>query len=160
MLVMNNYQSGLLTNAVAVQCLDSEIAHVVTITSSTRHTYARECSVLVVTLRKTNINILGQVSGNVLAEYLNILSVNLSRESKCSIDDTSIEAVEALCYLVRAGVVTVECGNKSSFFAIVVKLKVDRALGKDSAFELVEIAGDLRVAACFDETVLKYVAEL
>jgi hypothetical protein len=62
--------------------------------------------------------------------------------------------------LVCARVVAVKCSNESGFLAVVVELKVDRALGKDGTFDFVKEAGNLRVSACFDETILEYVAEL
>ena len=56
-------------------------------------------------------------------------------------------------YLARARVLRVQGSHESSLFTIVVELEVNGALGEDGAFELVEVAGDLRVVTGFDETI-------
>lgn len=95
-----------------------------------------------------------------LAELVNVGTINGLGEAQGSIDNTRVESKEVLRNLAGTGVLGVERGNENRLVAVVVELEVDGALGEDGAFELVEVAGDFRVLAGLDEPVLEHVAEL
>ena len=61
--------------------------------------------------------------------------------------------------MVGTRVLRVERSDKSSLLAVVVELVVDATLGKDGAFKLVQVPGDLGVLACLDQSVLENEAE-
>jgi hypothetical protein len=117
------------------------------------------CLVLLVAPGQANIDILGEVGRNHLAELFDVLAVDLFREAESSIDDTGIKSVEALSDRVGTCVIGVQSSYEDSLLAVVVELVVNGAHGKDGALEFVQSAGDFRVLASGYEAVLKDITE-
>lgn len=117
------------------------------------------CLVLAVALGQADIDILRQIGWDHLAEFLDVLAVDLLGEPESGVDNTSVKSKEALSYLVCAGVLGVQGGDEDSLFAVVVELEVDGTLGEDSAFEFVQGTCDFGVLAGGDEGILEHVAE-
>lgn len=115
---------------------------------------------VLVALGEALVHILSQVGRNLLAELLNVGSVDGLGKAKRGLDNFGIESEEVLGNLAGTGILGVQGSDESSIFAVVVELEVDGALRENGAFELVEVAGDFRVVAGLDEAVLKHIAEL
>lgn len=116
--------------------------------------------VLLVAPRQADLHVLCQVGGNRALELVNVLSVDLLGESKGSVDDLGVEVEEALSNLVGTGVLIVQSCDEDGLFTVVVELEVDGALRENSALELLQTTGDLRVVLARYEAVLEDVAEL
>ena len=118
------------------------------------------CLVLLWATLEAVLHILSQVGGNVLAELLNVLAIDLLGKAKSSIDDVGVESKEALSDLVGTRVLGVESSNKGSLLAVVIELEMDRSLWEYSSLELVQSAGNLGVLSSSDKPVLKDITEL
>lgn len=114
----------------------------------------------VAALLQANIRTLSNVDRKVLAELLDVLSVDLLREAKCSVDDIRVEPKETLSHLQCSSVCVVESGHELGRGALVVDLVMDGALREHSALELGECPCDFGVLVGCDEAVLEDVAEV
>ena len=100
------------------------------------------------------LDALGERGGDVLAELLEVVGVDLLGEAEGGVDDLGVEVDdEVLSDRGRTGVLGVEAGDGDRGLAVQVLLEVDAALGEDGALVLGQGGVELR-----GEAVLEYEA--
>jgi hypothetical protein len=111
-------------------------------------------------LSQADTDILSQVGGNLLAELVNILTVNSLGVVEGSVDNTSVEGEKVLGNLRGTWIFRVERSDKGGLLAVIVELEVNRSHREDSTLKSVQFTSDFWILTSPNETILEDVAKL